>query len=233
MLSFNSALNFKNIKESFEIDKRLQINNVWDLDIATSIYKSLSKDIKYKHAYALKGQNFELTEQDIRGLSQSKLQQFTNSIQKEASQGIGFLYGRQLIKSDDIEQPEVIKSVKTFLNSDFVIQKVRDISGHFDINMASVKATRYMPGNFLTRHNDINADENRKLAYVLGFTPEWHPDWGGLLQFYEKNGTPRDAWSPVFNSMAIFDVNHIHSVTYIAPFALAPRYAIAGFFRAD
>jgi Rps23 Pro-64 3,4-dihydroxylase Tpa1-like proline 4-hydroxylase len=53
-----------------------------------------------------------------------------------------------------------------------------------------------------------------------------------LLQFFEDDGTPRDAWAPQFNSMSLFDVRHVHSVTFIAPFALEPRLSLTGWFRA-
>ena len=34
------------------------------------------------------------------------------------------------------------------------------------------------------------------------------------------------------NPMTIFDVKHIHSVTYVAPLATKPRLAITGWFMA-
>jgi len=32
--------------------------------------------------------------------------------------------------------------------------------------------------------------------------------------------------------LSLFDVRHVHSVTYVAPFAGAPRLSITGWFRA-
>jgi Rps23 Pro-64 3,4-dihydroxylase Tpa1-like proline 4-hydroxylase len=54
-----------------------------------------------------------------------------------------------------------------------------------------------------------------------------------LLQFYQDDGTPRDALTPSFNAMTLFDVKHVHAVTYVAPFASKPRLAISGWFRAS
>lgn len=230
---FNSALDFNEIAASYVIDKRVQIGNVWDVEIANSIHQCLANEIEYVYAYASKGKNFEATEQKLKNLSSDELKKFTHELYGDASQGIGFFYGRQLIKADNLAQPKLLQDVLSYLNSEVLLQKIREISGFSEISLASAKATRYIPGHFLTRHNDLNSKENRKIAYVLSFTPQWHPDWGGLLQFYQKNGTPREAWAPVFNSMALFDVNHIHAVTYVAPYALNPRYAITGFFSAD
>jgi Rps23 Pro-64 3,4-dihydroxylase Tpa1-like proline 4-hydroxylase len=65
----------------------------------------------------------------------------------------------------------------------------------------------------------------------MNFSPQWHPDWGGMLQFFQDDGTPRDAWAPQFNSLVLFDVAHVHSVTFVAPFAKTPRFAVTGWFR--
>lgn len=232
-ISFSPTLNYNKILQAYAVDKRVQITNVWDVKTAEIISRCLAKEIEYVYAYAYQGNYFEISETELKCFSQSQMSQFTKNLYNDASKGIGFLYGRQLIKDYNLKQPEILKAVSRFLNSEVFLQHIRDISGYSDITMASVKATRYTSGNFLTRHNDINPNENRRLAYVLGFSPHWHPDWGGLLQFYQQNGTPRDAWSPLFNSMSLFDVNHIHAVTFITPYAFTPRYSITGFFRAD
>ena len=87
-------------------------------------------------------------------------------------------------------------------------------------------------GYKMNRARADTGDERRRLAYVISFTRNWHPDWGGLLQFFEDDGTPRDAWAPMFNSMALFDVRHVHSVTFVAPFHGQPRLSLTGWFRA-
>ncbi len=92
------------------------------------------------------------------------------------------------------------------------------------------KYTRYTAGQYLTRHSDNITEEGRRVAFVFSFSRAWHPDWGGMLQFYEGDGTPRDAWMPEFNTLALFDVRHIHSVSYVAPFAAATRYSLTGWF---
>ncbi len=36
---------------------------------------------------------------------------------------------------------------------------------------------------------------------------------------------------PAFNTMALFDIRHVHSVTYVTPFAKQPRLSLTGWFR--
>jgi Rps23 Pro-64 3,4-dihydroxylase Tpa1-like proline 4-hydroxylase len=100
-----------------------------------------------------------------------------------------------------------------------------------NILQASAQATCYQKGDFLTRHNDVVPTEGRVYAYVLGLTKQWHPDWGGLLQFFEPDGTPTTSFAPQFNSLTVFDVSKIHSVTYVTPFAKHKRLSITGWFR--
>lgn len=230
---FSSELDFEKIKQDYSIDNRLQIKDVWSSEVALSISNCLTKEIEYVYGYSSKGRSMEASEAELKSKSPQALQVFTNELYNDASQGIGFFYGRHLVKANNPDTPQLLKDVAQYLNSEELLEKFRYISGKSDITSSNAKASRYLPGNYLTRHNDLHKVENRRLAYVLGFTPSWHPDWGGLLQFYEKNGTPRDAWVPSFNSMMIFDVNHIHAVTYVAPFAVAPRLTITGFFKAS
>ena len=59
---------------------------------------------------------------------------------------------------------------------------------------------------------------------------KWDPDWGGLLQFFDNEGQPTQSNSPGFNTLDLFDVSHVHSVTLVAPYALNPRLAVSGWF---
>ncbi len=159
------------------------------------------------------------------------------SIYAEAARGVGFLYGRfHLNEAKDIENNEdydFLYELFKFLNSDDMFSAINKITKIEGIKSADAQATSYRAGHFLTRHRDDLSGQERKLAYVMGFTEVWHPDWGGLLQFFEEDGTPRDAWAPMFNTLSLFDVSHIHSVTHIAPYAATPRLSITGWFRSD
>ncbi|MFT4938839.1 MAG: SM-20-related protein [Paraglaciecola sp.] len=227
-IEISAALDWDAIKTDYQIDQRTRIVNVWQNDAAESVRECLEKRTQFSHAYTTNGRPVESSDQEMAGMSQQQRAELSASISRDASQGVGFLYGRHMIQQNS---PELLQNIKAYLNSEELLQKMRDMSGFNDIKLASAQGTRYVRGNFLTRHNDILEREGRLLAYVLSFTPKWHPDCGGLLQFYQDNGTPRDAWSPVFNSMTIFDVKHVHAVTYVPPYAPIQRLSITGWFR--
>lgn len=93
-------------------------------------------------------------------------------------------------------------------------------------------ATRYLPGHFLTTHNDGRKHGKRVLAIVLNLS-DWHIDWGGLTLFHDAEGGVEETWVPRFNTLNMFTIPRDHSVTWVTPLARWPRLAIAGWFYAD
>ena len=93
-------------------------------------------------------------------------------------------------------------------------------------------ATRYLPGHFLTTHNDGRKFGKRVLALVLNLS-QWHIDWGGLMVFHNAFGAAHCAWTPAFNTLNLFSVPQDHSVTMVTALARAPRLTVSGWFYAD
>lgn len=122
------------------------------------------------------------------------------------------------------------------LNNHEVLDLVRAISGIPDIVKADGQATLYRPGHFLARHDDAEPDRGRRIAYVLSLSGDpggapWRPEWGGMLQFLDDDGSPRDTILPRFNALNLFTVPQPHHVTSVASFAPATRFAVTGWFR--
>jgi Rps23 Pro-64 3,4-dihydroxylase Tpa1-like proline 4-hydroxylase len=230
MISINNSLDFTHIKRQYAVDDRVRIENIFSENSALRTHNSLNTGTAFDLAFIKDGRPTLASAKDLAALSAQEQHNMRKSILELGSQGIGYLYGRHQIEA---HSDKTYVAVKEWLNDKKTLDLVKDLTGMMDIELASAQATRYINGHFLTRHQDIHEVEKRRLAYVLNFSENWHPDWGGLLQFYETNGTPRDAWSPMFNSMTIFDVRHIHAVTYVAPLAAKPRLAITGWFRAS
>jgi len=118
-----------------------------------------------------------------------------------------------------------------FLNSPRFLAAMRQLTGRPDIAFADAQATRYGPGQYLHVHDDIDAPKKRIAAYVLNLTPEWAPEWGGILNFLEEDGHVAEGYVPRFNALNVFDVGVPHFVSYVAPFAQAPRLSITGWLR--
>ena len=154
-------------------------------------------------------------------------------LMQAASQGVGFLYGGYMMNRPGKDRdPElaILYELYDYLGGEEALEIFRAITGIDNITGIDAQFTRYTSGQYLTRHSDNITEEGRRVAFVFGFSSNWHPDWGGLLQFYENDGTPRDAWTPEFNTLSLFDVRHVHSVSYVTPFAAAPRLSLTGWF---
>lgn len=117
------------------------------------------------------------------------------------------------------------------LNSPATLELVGELTGT-DVRSFRGDATRYLPGHFLTTHNDGRRHGKRVLAFVLNLS-DWHIDWGGLMLFHDDLGDAKCAWTPRFNSVNLFSVPQFHSVSCVTPLARAPRLTVSGWFYAD
>lgn len=231
----NPDLDRKALAEQWAVDGRVRIENVLDADVAERIQKALLEQLDWRYIYNFDGQNQAKTKEEIAALTPDQYRELINKIMASASRGLGYYYCGYTIghRKEDTENEDLqfLHSVFDYVNGDEMLSLVSEITGYTDLKSAAAQYTRYTPGHFLTRHRD-ETDDDRRLAFVFGFSRNWHPDWGGLLQFYEQNGTPREAWAPSFNTVSMFDIRHIHAVTFVAPYALEPRLSLTGWFRA-
>ena len=232
----NPDLDTKALAVEFAKDGRIRIENILTPGIAERVRSYCLTDAPFETVYHLDGENHVSPLQEMARMDPSQQHEFQTKIIKAASQGVGFVYCGYMIgrakKNVASERLRYLHSIFEFLNGREMLDFICKVSGRDDLLSADAQYTRYTAGQFLTRHRDDVSNEKRRLAYVFAFSKDWHPDWGGLLQFYEDDGTPRDVWSPKFNSMSLFDIRHVHSVTYVTPFALSPRLSLTGWFRA-
>jgi len=86
----------------------------------------------------------------------------------------------------------------------------------------------YLPGHFLTSHDDRHEKHDRVAAYVFSMTKNWRKDWGGNLAFFDDSGNINEAFIPGFNTLNIFLIPQLHSVQIISPFAGEKRTSYLG-----
>ena len=105
---------------------------------------------------------------------------------------------------------------------------MREVTGDEFDRWISATATLYKPLDFLAVHDE--GLTNRNTAHVLNMTPESKPDWGGALQFYDRDDHIEEGYLPTFNALNLFRVPKRHSVTQVASFG-GLRYSISGWFE--
>lgn len=116
-----------------------------------------------------------------------------------------------------------------FLDSENFLAFLREITGFGPMALSTSSATLYKPLDFLTIHDDGPVGK-RLVAYVLNMTPEWRPDWGGALQFFDSSHHVEEAYLPTFNALNLFRVPKHHSVSQVSSFG-GLRYSISGWFQ--
>jgi SM-20-related protein len=177
---------------------------------------------------------WDLTPDAIALMIGDKEKAFLANVHETARDGFQFLFDSRIVSDDSKERAargQLLDRVIEALNFPSSLDTFRAITGAPDIRLVSGQATRYLPGHFLTSHDDGIDGEDRVAAYVINLTQGWRTDWGGLLQFLTAGGDIQLALKPGFNTIHLFRVPQMHSVSYVAPFAAVPRYAITGWLR--
>jgi hypothetical protein len=90
---------------------------------------------------------------------------------------------------------------------------------------------RYQKEDFLERHDDVK--DERILAYVFYFSPQWNPQDGGLLEFFcslNREEPPYETLVPQGNALQLFEVcpERYHRVSPLCGEQF--RYSATGWF---
>lgn len=230
----NPTLDRKHIRDAFAVDDRTLVRNIFTEEVAERVYRCLAEETPWETAFVgPDGRGQSLAAERWGMLSIKEQRELAAQIQQRAQQGFQFLYQKLAILKayrEGLHPGLYHHRLIEFLCSWDFIQFARDITGDSEINRVSAQATRYVAGNYLKKHNDFDAQEDRRYAYVLNFTREWQSDWGGLLHFLDDDDNIVDTYKPVYNGLAIFKVPRMHIVSYVPPYVSAQRLSITGWF---
>jgi len=180
---------------------------------------------------------FEMLLRDAKGqraLPLSQAAQAHQSALAHAKEHFAFCYeGYQMVPAyiEGRNPGLLLHSLLDFFNSADYLQFMRKLTGTASLRRIDAQATRYSPGHFLKRHNDLSDQEQRRYAYVLNLSQHWSADFGGLLQLMDSADNVTHTYMPHFNSLTIFRVPMWHCVSTVAPFAIGARLAITGWLQ--
>ena len=227
-----SAAQIGDAANSFVRSGIIRIAEPLSADAAEQLHHHLDTEIAWGRTVSQGHKSaWDLTPEAIAALDSDKEKAFLAAVHETARDGFQFLFD-SLIVSDDADARKarglLLDRLIDALNCPASLDAFRKITGAPDIRRVNGQATRYLPGHFLTSHDDNIDGENRVAAYVINLTKGWRTDWGGLLQFQTVSGDVPLALKPGFNTMHLFRVPQLHCVSYVAPFAAVPRYAITG-----
>jgi SM-20-related protein len=230
ILTASSSLDSAALATEFSQRGRVRIRNFLAQETALRLHQCLQDEVPWKLAYDAHGKA-AILDDDSRAFES----QIAPEILAQARERFQYLYCSYpmvtaYLRGDD--PGLLLHRVLEGLNEPQMLDLIRGITGIATLRKADAQATWYRPGHFLTLHDDTGMPrEMRRVAYVLNLTRRWQVDWGGLLHFVDEHGDVIDSWCPEFNTLVLFRVPVRHAVSFVAPFAGEPRFAITGWFR--
>lgn len=236
-LRLNPDLDTDELAKRYQRDEFVRIDNIFPHEIANAILGVLAKETPWHIVHSdAAGKHKYYNQIEWQQLGQATQQKIFKDVYAKARQGFAYLYYvypmiNMILKGKDPQLP--LHDVTKFLNADEFREFVKTVTAEPNVTKIDAQATYYAPGHFLNTHDDTGDIQERRAAYVLGFSKDWRVDWGGQLLFLDENGNPSGGFNQAFNSLSIFKVPRQHIVTQVASFAGKPRYSITGWLRDD
>ncbi len=234
-LALNPSLDASMLADAYQQTKRIQIRDFLESGSAEMALEELEK-LPWGLAYKEGSRVVELYAAAVARLDNREAAEIMARIREQARTSYQFFYAYYPILTAYFS-PEVpnqpIFELYECLNSEPVLNLIREVTGLPGIRWADAQATYFKPGHFLKAHNDELPAESRLAAYVMNFTKDWDHDGGGFLQFFDERGDIEQGLKPAFNALNIFTVPQLHSVSMVSTWVTGKRLSMTGWFRSD
>jgi len=224
----NPSLDRGRFSQAFAEKGRVHIPNILSEGAARRVHKALVEETPWGLTV-----NNGKTEKQYSRVSAEDHQKMAIDAWDRAHSGFQYFYHNFHLLEDGRLGPapdSCLGQLMKFMVSEKFLGPIREITGIAGIDWITATATLYKPLDFLTVHDDGGSHVNRVVAFVLNMTPEWRPDWGGALQFYDRNDHIEEGYLPTFNALNLFRIPKPHSVSQVSAFG-GMRYAISGWFE--
>jgi SM-20-related protein len=234
-IQLNPALDAEALARDYAVRKRLQVHDFLDRGSADAVYESV-QELPWGLAYNDGATVHQVSPDQVAAMDDREGGRIMAGIQQRARVQYQFLYAFFPVLAAYISpnSPRFrVFDFFEFINSAPVLEFVRKLTGLADIRWADAQATWYRPGHFLKAHTDEDPSTGRVAAYVMNLSPTWERDWGGFLQFFDSADNIEEAFKPTFNTLNIFTIPQLHSVSMVSTYVQAERLAVTGWFRND
>ena len=210
---------------------RLQIPDFASTATATRLHRLIREHQHWYLTYNEGPENYESAAAQFEALPPQQKQQFMGNLYRRAGREFQYVFWQyyisQAVKSG--ENPgHPMHEVNDWVTSAPFLDFMRMLTANDNVATSDCYASWYAPGHFLTQHDDRHPTHDRVAAWVLSLTPEWDPNWGGHLAFYDVHGNITEAFQPCYNTLNIFLIPTAHAVQLVAPFAGKPRTSYLG-----
>jgi SM-20-related protein len=234
-IELNPQLDAEALARDYKEKRRLQLRRFMTDESADAVHGALG-ELPWGMAYNDGPQVVQLSGEQIAQLDSRQAGEIMAGIRERARDRYQFLYSffpilTAYFAANSPRFP--IFDFYEFLNSEPTLDLIRKVSGLPQIRWADAQATWFKPGHFLNAHTEEEAATSRVAAYVMTLSPLWERDWGGFLQFFDANDNIEAAYQPSFNTLNLFTIPQLHSVSMVSTYVTENRLAVTGWFRSD
>ena len=241
----NPHLDVDELKGAFIRSSRIHLIDLVGPDAAAALYQYLVHDAEWATFVVANAKRYGLAGTGTENARSEGQASLLNFAYRGAYNGFAAIHDTNRLSYDlrslydatgqmpNGQSPEIspFATFVEFLNSSAFLEFMRGLTGLRDIGRTSAQAVRFLPGHFVgfqegTRVTDMSG--RRLLNFIFDLTPEWKPEWGGLLGFRSLNGSGIDGFFPSFNALDVFAFPQGHWISLVAPFAGGARLSIAG-----
>lgn len=233
MFRLNPELDLPSLADTYRATSRVRIHDVLAEDGLAEFYDNLQSREDWWHLMNTPKGIVELDRPTRARMSAKRRAALDAKVQAGAQKGFQYRYeGLRIPDPDEENGPgDPLTAFADLMSSRPMLSMLRVLTGCSELAFTDGQATAYGPGDFLTCHDDDVPGRNRLAAYVFGMTPDWRADWGGLLLFQDTRGGSVTGHVPRFNTLDLFAVPQLHSVSLVTPAAPRRRYAVTGWLR--
>jgi Rps23 Pro-64 3,4-dihydroxylase Tpa1-like proline 4-hydroxylase len=235
-ITINENLDPKEIKKDFSPKGRVHIKNFFGDKIAERIYTCLATKTPWQFTYNDGNDVHYLTPNDLKKMIGRRHSELSTNIYNRAKDQ--FQFAQQdyplTVSFEKQTHPDIyLYKVHEFLNSKAFLSFAEKVTGVKKISKAETQAVFFTREQFYCQNDGTNGNDNNKVGFHLGFSKEWRPDWGGYHNFFNEDGNIELGLMPDFNTLTLFKLPQIQSISHIPPYAGTPKFGIHGYLQAD
>lgn len=233
IFKLNPDLDRSALAAEYAARRRVRIHNLLARDTVDALYAYLNDHEGWWQLMIARGGILELDRRMRAEMKAEELAALDTDVHGQARFGFQYRYEGLRVPDDEesLAEDDPLTAFAHLMSSEPMLDFLRDVTGSPEIAFTDGQATAYGPGDFLTGHDDDVPGKDRIAAYVFGLTPQWRPEWGGVLLFHEEGEERVAGHVPRYNVLDLFAVPQRHSVSIVTPAAPARRYAVTGWLR--
>ena len=228
VLELNPALDVAGLNQQFDRDGRVRVRHVFTRG-APELYHTLEGDDDWVQLVNHATGAHEIAWNQWRMPGARCRSELEPGMFDRARVGFQYSYAALRIPAlGEHDDKPVLTALADLMRGEPMQAMLQGVTGLVAPTFTDGQVTAYGEGDFLTGHDDDLAGSGRKVAFVLGLTPQWRLEWGGLLLFHELGGADCGGLVPQFNTLDLFAIPRYHSVSMVTRAAPRCRYSVTG-----